>query len=84
MTLQVMHNGYSDPDNIVFEDITILGFPDPPVSVTVTHVGSDGVNNATVLPNSNFQHNLEKEVWWQTFINKHLSKHRVILTYQHL
>ncbi|XP_074535530.1 sucrase-isomaltase, intestinal [Halichoeres trimaculatus] len=59
LTLQVKHNGYSDPANIMFEDITILGFPDPPTHVNVTHVET---SSTTQLPNSNIQHDAAKEV----------------------
>ncbi|XP_028274772.1 maltase-glucoamylase, intestinal [Parambassis ranga] len=58
LTMQVTNAGYRDPNNLKFEDITILGVPSDPVSVSVTLVGS----GATVLPNSSIQYNETKQV----------------------
>ncbi|GLD74046.1 sucrase-isomaltase, intestinal [Lates japonicus] len=63
LTMQVTHAGYKDPNNLKFENITVLGVPSPPMSVSVTHVrnGAQG-NSTTVLPNTNIQYDGAKEV----------------------
>lgn len=58
--MQVTHNGYGDPDNLKFEDITVLGVPHTPSSVSVTHV-SDG-NTVTIVPDANIEYNAAKKV----------------------
>uniref|UniRef100_A0A672YPB2 P-type domain-containing protein n=1 Tax=Sphaeramia orbicularis TaxID=375764 RepID=A0A672YPB2_9TELE len=61
LKMQVIHAGYSDPNNLTFEDITILGVPHPPLSVSVTHVQTHG-NVNTILPVTNIQYDDAKEV----------------------
>ncbi|XP_069543659.1 sucrase-isomaltase, intestinal [Brachyistius frenatus] len=63
LTMQVTHAGYSDPNKIQFENITVLGVPHPPLSVSVTHVGTGtGGNTTTSLPTANIQYDQAKEV----------------------
>ncbi len=57
--MQVTHAGYNDPNNLNFDDITILGVPHSQ-SVSVTHGDS-----VTVVPNANIEYNGAKQV------NKH-------------
>ncbi|CAN9511486.1 unnamed protein product [Ophioblennius macclurei] len=57
LTMQVTNDGYKDPNNLKFEDITILGVPYAPKSVKVTHKGS-----VTEVPSSNVTHDSTKEV----------------------
>uniref|UniRef100_A0A8C6LWD2 alpha-glucosidase n=1 Tax=Nothobranchius furzeri TaxID=105023 RepID=A0A8C6LWD2_NOTFU len=40
LTMQVTKAGYKDPNNLKFENITVLGVPHPPTSVSVTHVNT--------------------------------------------
>ncbi|XP_051252783.1 sucrase-isomaltase, intestinal [Dicentrarchus labrax] len=63
LTMQVTHTGYSDPNNLKFDNIIVLGVPHPPMSVSVTHVntGTTG-NSTTTVPNSNIQYNEAKKV----------------------
>uniref|UniRef100_A0A7N6B035 alpha-glucosidase n=1 Tax=Anabas testudineus TaxID=64144 RepID=A0A7N6B035_ANATE len=58
LTMQVTHAGYKDPNNIKFENITILGVPYPPSSVSVTQVGTGSPGTPTTLPNSNIQYDV--------------------------
>lgn len=58
--MQVTNAGYKDPNNLKFENITILGVPFSPLSVSVTHVGAG--NETTELPNTNIKHDAAKEV----------------------
>ncbi|XP_029026154.1 sucrase-isomaltase, intestinal-like [Betta splendens] len=63
LTMQVTKAGYRDPHNIVFENITVLGLPHPPRSVSVTHVGAGASgDNTTSLPNTNIQYDADKKV----------------------
>ncbi|XP_005931267.1 maltase-glucoamylase, intestinal [Haplochromis burtoni] len=60
LTMQVTHAGYNDPNNLKFDNITILGIPVPPVSISVTHVGT--TNSTTTLEPSNIHHDGDKKV----------------------
>uniref|UniRef100_A0A674BIW6 Maltase n=1 Tax=Salmo trutta TaxID=8032 RepID=A0A674BIW6_SALTR len=55
LTIQVMHSGYSDPNNLKFENITVLGVSSPPVTVNVTH------NNNNIVV-STFKYDTVKQV----------------------
>uniref|UniRef100_A0A8C6LWR3 alpha-glucosidase n=1 Tax=Nothobranchius furzeri TaxID=105023 RepID=A0A8C6LWR3_NOTFU len=56
-------SGYKDPNNLKFENITVLGVPHPPTSVSVTHVNTGShLGATTVLPNTNIYHDGAKEV----------------------
>ncbi|XP_014841756.1 PREDICTED: sucrase-isomaltase, intestinal-like isoform X2 [Poecilia mexicana] len=59
LDLQVTHAGYKDPNNLKFEKITIMGVPNLPPSVSVTHMPSGSV---TQLPSSSFHHDATKQV----------------------
>ncbi|XP_053176409.1 sucrase-isomaltase, intestinal isoform X1 [Scomber japonicus] len=72
LTMQVTHNGYGDPDNLKFEDITVLGVPHTPSSVSVTHV-SDG-NTVTILPDTNIEYNAAKKVMFLRGLSLTLGK----------
>uniref|UniRef100_A0A7N6ALI3 alpha-glucosidase n=1 Tax=Anabas testudineus TaxID=64144 RepID=A0A7N6ALI3_ANATE len=77
LRLQLTHAGYKDPNNIKFENITILGVPYPPSSVSVTQVGTGSPGTPTTLPNSNIQYDADKKVnthfYKNSFINYFLS-----------
>lgn len=60
--MQVTHAGYKDPNNLMFDSITILGVSDVIVSVSVTHVSNGTNSGATILPRANVQHNESKQV----------------------
>ncbi|AWO99215.1 putative maltase-glucoamylase intestinal-like [Scophthalmus maximus] len=63
LTMQVAHAGYKDPNNLKFENVTILGVPTAPLSVSVTHVGAGRKGNTTTaVPNSGIQYDGAKEV----------------------
>uniref|UniRef100_A0A3B3V9A7 alpha-glucosidase n=1 Tax=Poecilia latipinna TaxID=48699 RepID=A0A3B3V9A7_9TELE len=49
----------SDPNNLKFEKITIMGVPNLPPTVSVTHMPS---GSATQLPSSSFYHDATKQV----------------------
>lgn len=61
--MQVTHAGYTDPNNLYFDTITVLGLPNAPLSVSVTEVGTGSNPNVTSnLTSDNIQHDLVKEV----------------------
>ncbi|XP_013863590.1 maltase-glucoamylase, intestinal [Austrofundulus limnaeus] len=63
LNMQVTRAGYRDPNNLKFENITVLGMPHPPTSVSVTHVDAGSHSKTTtVLPNINVHHDGAKEV----------------------
>uniref|UniRef100_A0A3B5B509 P-type domain-containing protein n=1 Tax=Stegastes partitus TaxID=144197 RepID=A0A3B5B509_9TELE len=63
LTIQVSHAGYKDPNNLVFDDITVLGIPAAPTSVTVTHVSTESdTNTVTTLSAANIEYDDVKEV----------------------
>ncbi|XP_059187897.1 sucrase-isomaltase, intestinal isoform X2 [Centropristis striata] len=63
LTMQVTHNGYSDPNNLKFETITILGVPYPPAMVSVTHVATGTLEKTiTSVPASGIQYDHAKKV----------------------
>ncbi|KAL4647067.1 sucrase-isomaltase, intestinal [Arapaima gigas] len=57
LTVRVLHSGYDDPNNLKFEDITVLGMTSLPSSITVT---SD--NTQVSVPPENIQYDGIKEV----------------------
>ncbi|XP_068602006.1 sucrase-isomaltase, intestinal [Brachionichthys hirsutus] len=57
LTMRVTHSGYTDPNNLTMENITVLGVPNPPVSVSVTHE-----NSTAALPSSSITYDAAKEV----------------------
>uniref|UniRef100_A0A8C6LVZ5 alpha-glucosidase n=1 Tax=Nothobranchius furzeri TaxID=105023 RepID=A0A8C6LVZ5_NOTFU len=58
-------SGYKDPNNLKFENITVLGVPHPPTSVSVTHVNTGShLGATTVLPNTNIYHDGTYLVRW--------------------
>ncbi|KAJ0063496.1 hypothetical protein NL108_002787, partial [Boleophthalmus pectinirostris] len=59
LTLQATHVGYTDPNNLKFDDITILGVPLTPSSVTVVNTKTSEV---TQVPSANIQHDKTKKV----------------------
>eukprot|EP00064_Thunnus_orientalis_P008511 superscaffoldBa00001014_g8534 len=63
LTMQVTHAGYRDPDNLKFENITVLGVPHHPVSVSVTHVTRG--NSITNVLGTNIQYDAVKKVQWE-------------------
>lgn len=61
LQMQVTHAGFSDPNNLKFENITILGVPDSAISVTLFHPATE---NTTALPSPNFSYDQDKKVKW--------------------
>lgn len=57
--MEANYVGYTDPNDLKFEDITILGVRLPPMDVTVTHLGS---GNVTHVPNTKIQHSKNNNV----------------------
>ncbi len=61
--MHATHAGYNDPNNLKFEDIVILGVPNPAQNVAVTHVNSaTNINTTTILPNSSIQYDQARKV----------------------
>lgn len=61
--MQVTHAGYKDPNNLKFEDITVLGVPYPPLSVSVTHIGATNTEQSTTpVPHTNIEYDADKKV----------------------
>lgn len=55
--MQVLHNGYVDANNLVFENVTVLGLNNLPTTVTINNG-----NMITALPDSNIQYDSVKKV----------------------
>lgn len=55
--MHVVHNGYTDPNNLKFENITVMGMSGSPAAVLVT----EG-NTSTVLIESQVHYDPVKEV----------------------
>lgn len=60
LIMQVTHAGYRDPNDLKFENITILGVPNPPVSITVSSGWS--LKSTTIRSNTKIQYDAEKKV----------------------
>ncbi|XP_072551280.1 sucrase-isomaltase, intestinal [Salminus brasiliensis] len=69
LNMQVLHNGYVDPNNLVFENITVLGVSTPPTAVSI----SDG-NVAVAVPESSIQYNAVKKVLYLRDLSLQLGK----------
>ncbi|XP_036440892.1 maltase-glucoamylase, intestinal isoform X2 [Colossoma macropomum] len=69
LTMQVQHNGYVDPNNLVFENITILGQSSAPTSVSITE-GS----TAVAVPESSIQYDSLKKVLYLRGLSMQLGK----------
>ncbi len=54
--MHVTHNGYTDPNNLKFENITVMGVTRAPVSVLV----SDGSNTNTLTESQVNYHSTRK------------------------
>ncbi|KAK7909767.1 hypothetical protein WMY93_014451 [Mugilogobius chulae] len=59
LTIQATHVGYTDPNNLKIDDITILGVPLAPSAVTVKNTATGAITN---VPTSNIQHDNAKDV----------------------
>lgn len=57
--MQILHNNYVDSNNLVFENVTVLGLNTPPTTVTIRDI--DG-NIDTTLPVSSIQYDSVKKV----------------------
>ncbi|XP_063061397.1 sucrase-isomaltase, intestinal [Engraulis encrasicolus] len=57
LTIRVLHNGYTDPNGLKFEDITVLGVSGQPTTVTVNQG-----NTSTTVPPSSIQYDPYKGV----------------------
>lgn len=55
--MEVVHNGFTDPNNLKFEDITVMGVTTAPTVVLV----SDGTTS-NALPQSQVQYDSTKQV----------------------
>uniref|UniRef100_I3JDQ1 alpha-glucosidase n=1 Tax=Oreochromis niloticus TaxID=8128 RepID=I3JDQ1_ORENI len=62
----VTNNGYSDPNNLKFDNIIILGVPTVPASVSVTHVNA--TNTTTILDNNNIDYNGLDLILGETYV----------------
>lgn len=75
LTLQVIHAGYKDPNNLKFESITVLGVPYPAVSVSVTHnTNGTHANSAVILPSANIHYDDAKKVNIDIVVHKSKTK----------
>uniref|UniRef100_A0A665W316 alpha-glucosidase n=1 Tax=Echeneis naucrates TaxID=173247 RepID=A0A665W316_ECHNA len=63
------HAGYTSPDNLEFENITILGLPFPPSNVSVTHVGTGTPDTTRLVPTSNIKYDGVKQVLFLSGLN---------------
>ncbi|XP_036392320.1 maltase-glucoamylase, intestinal [Megalops cyprinoides] len=69
LSMQVMHNGFSDPNNLKFENVTILGLSNPP-----THVLVDHGTNITTVPSGNLRYDATKKVLYITGLQLELGQ----------
>ncbi|XP_052008312.1 sucrase-isomaltase, intestinal-like [Xyrauchen texanus] len=69
LSIHVVHNGYSDPNNLKFENITVLGMNGSPSNVLL----SDGTTS-TALNESQIQHDLIKQVMYLRDLELELGK----------
>lgn len=61
--MKVTRAGYRDPNDLKFENITVLGVPSPPSSVSVTRFGTaDPGNPTTTVLNIGVQYDTDKKV----------------------
>ncbi|XP_049339266.1 sucrase-isomaltase, intestinal [Astyanax mexicanus] len=69
LNMQVLHNGYTDPNNLVFENITVLGVSSPPATVTIT----EG-QTAVTVPATGMEYNSVKKVLYLRGLSLELGK----------
>ncbi|XP_034161045.2 sucrase-isomaltase, intestinal [Pangasianodon hypophthalmus] len=69
LTMQALHSGYSDPNNLVFENVTVLGLSIPPTAVTI----NDG-NVVSALPESSINYDSVKKVLYLKNLQLQLGK----------
>uniref|UniRef100_A0AAR2K3C5 Maltase n=1 Tax=Pygocentrus nattereri TaxID=42514 RepID=A0AAR2K3C5_PYGNA len=69
LTMQVQHNGYVDPNNLVFENITVLGLSSPPTAVSITEGSS-----VVAVPEFNIQYDSLKKVLYLRGLSMELGK----------
>lgn len=60
--MDVTNAGYSDPNNLKFETITVLGVPHAPSAVFVIHIGPGGASDPVEIKNTSIHHDAAKEV----------------------
>uniref|UniRef100_M4AS73 Maltase n=1 Tax=Xiphophorus maculatus TaxID=8083 RepID=M4AS73_XIPMA len=75
LNLQVTKAGYKDPNNLKFDNITIMGVPSLPSSVSVTHIPSGLI---TQLPNSTFYHDEVKQVLFLSKLDLSLGESYIV------
>ncbi|XP_029922224.1 maltase-glucoamylase, intestinal [Myripristis murdjan] len=74
LTMQVTHAGFQDPNNLRFENITVLGVPYPPMSVSVT----EGNNITNVLSADKIHHDSSKKVLFLRGLSLSLGKTYIV------
>ncbi|XP_023817356.1 sucrase-isomaltase, intestinal [Oryzias latipes] len=62
LAMDVTNAGYSDPNNLKFETITVLGVPHAPSAVFVIHIGPGGASDPVEIKNTSIHHDATKEV----------------------
>ncbi|XP_033832313.1 sucrase-isomaltase, intestinal [Periophthalmus magnuspinnatus] len=66
LTLHATHIGYTDPNNLKFDDITILGIPLAPSTIIIVNTKTGAV---THVPTANIQHDNTKKVLFLRRLN---------------
>ncbi|XP_062860469.1 sucrase-isomaltase, intestinal [Trichomycterus rosablanca] len=69
LTIRALHNGYTDPNNLLFEKVTILGMSNPPANLTVTEGSA-----VTAVNESSIQYDPVKKLLRLTDLQLHLGK----------
>ncbi|KAG9338719.1 hypothetical protein JZ751_025388, partial [Albula glossodonta] len=69
LTMQTFANGYSDPNNLKFETITVLGLKAYPTNVTVTHL-----EVSAPVSSGSFTYNARKQVLYITGLQLQLGQ----------
>lgn len=73
LTMHVAHNGYTDPNSLKFENITVMGVSAAPASVLV----SDGVTTNSLLQ-SQVNYDSTKKVIIKEFSIHHQSQYETV------
>ncbi|XP_062242243.1 sucrase-isomaltase, intestinal [Platichthys flesus] len=79
LTMNVTKAGYTDPNNLKFEKITLLGVPTAPLNVSVTPIGTGSRYGSTrMLANTSIQYDAVKKVLFLTGLSLTLGETQLV------
>ncbi|XP_076845359.1 maltase-glucoamylase isoform X2 [Brachyhypopomus gauderio] len=73
LLMEVVHNGYTDPNDLVFENITVLGMSSPQINVTIIEGGK-----VSTVPGSDIQYDDMREVLYLRRLHLQLAKNYTV------